>query len=86
MAIANTAKEEMIQQVAEIIVGKAAQGKKPRITAKELEAIARDFDWVGKDIENFTTYVKSPEGKEVFKKTIRMELWKAGYHPKEWEE
>lgn len=85
MAIANSTTEEMIQQVAKIVVGKAAQGKKPEIRAKELEAIARDFDWVGKDIENFTAYVESPEGRELFKRTIRMELWKAGYRPKEWE-
>lgn len=86
MAIANSTMGEMIQQVAEIVVGKAAQGEKPEITAKELEAIAKDFSWADKEILNFCNYIGSPEGKELFKKTVRMELWKAGYRPKEGEE
>ena len=36
--------------------------------------------------KRFFKYTKSPEGQDFFRKTIRTELWKAGYRPKGWEE
>ncbi len=80
MAIANTAKEEQFAtEVAKYLV----EHRKPEITAKELEAIARKVEY--ENIEGLVKYIQSAEGKGYFKKTIRLELWKAGYRPRGWE-
>ena len=80
MTTANpTKEEEFATEVATYLVG---QGK-PTITAKELEAVAKKLGY--EDIKGIISYIQSPEGKEYFKKTIRLELWKAGYRPRGWE-
>jgi len=35
--------------------------------------------------KRYFKYMKSPEGRDFFRKTIRVELWKAGFRPKGWE-
>jgi len=80
VATANPTKEEQFAtEVAKYLV----EQRKPEITAKELEAIARKLGYA--DIEGLIKYIQSTQGKEYFKKTIRLELWQAGYRPRGWE-
>lgn len=77
-----TKEEELMKEVAKAIVGKATEGKKPKITAKELHAICRELELEPEDVDRFTEYIQTPLGKESFKKTVRLEMWKAGYRPR----
>jgi len=80
MATSNpTKKEEFATEVAKYLV----EQRKPEITAKELEAIASKLDY--ENIEDLVKYIQSAEGKEYFKRMIRLELWQAGYRPRGWE-
>jgi len=80
MTTANPIKEEeFATEIAQYLV----EQRKPTIRAKELEAIAKELAY--EDIEGIISYVQSPGGREYFKKTIRLELWQAGYRPKGWE-
>lgn len=74
-----TKEEQFATEVAKYLV----EHRKPEITAKELEAIARKLGYA--DIEGLIKYIQSAQGKEYFKKTIRLELWQAGYRPRGWE-
>jgi len=76
MTTANSTKEEeFATEVAKYLV----EQRKPQITAKELEAIARKVEY--ENIEGLIKYIQSDEGKGYFKKTIRLELLKSGYRP-----
>lgn len=78
MGTVNPAKEEQFAtEVAKYLV----EQRKSEITAKELEAIARKLEY--EDIASLINYIQSAEGRENFKKLIRLELVKAGYRPKE---
>jgi len=80
VATANlTKEEEFATEVAKYLV----EQRKSEITAKELEAIARKLGY--EDIAGIINYIQSNEGRAYFKKTIRLELWQAGYRPKGWE-
>lgn len=80
MAIDNLIKEEgLAQEIARFIVIKKA----PRIRADELESIFKALGYGEKELKDFLSYIWTPEGKEFFRKSIRLELWKAGYRPKE---
>lgn len=78
METVNPAKEEQfVTKVAKYLV----EQRKPEITAKELEAIARELEY--KDIASLINYIQSTEGRGNFKKVVRLELVKAGYQPEE---
>ena len=74
-----TKEEQFATEVAKYLV----EHRKREITAKELEAIARKVEY--ENMEGLIKYFQSAEGKGYFKKTIRLELWKAGYRPRGWE-
>jgi len=74
-----TKEEEFATEVAKYLV---EQGK-PAIVAKELEAVAKKLGY--EDIKGIITYIQSTEGADFFKKSLRLELWKAGYRPRGWE-
>ena len=80
MTTANpTKEEEFATEIAKYLVG---QGK-PAITAKELEAVAKKLGY--EDIKGIINYIQSTKGADFFRKSLRLELWKAGYRPREWE-
>jgi len=79
-----TKEEELMKEVAKTIVDKAAEGKKPKITAKELHSICRELELEPEDVDRFTEYIQTPLGKESFRKKVRLEMWKAGYRPRGW--
>jgi len=77
VATANPIKEEQFAtEVAKYLV----ERRKPKITVKELEAIARELEY--ENIEGLIKYIQSARGKEYFKRTLRLKLWKAGYGPR----
>jgi len=80
MTTANPTKEE---EFATFLAKYLVEQGKPKITAKELEVIARKLEY--ENIEGLLKYIQSAKGKEYFKKTIRLELWQAGYRPRGWE-
>ena len=80
MATANPAIEEgLAQELARYIVAK----KQPIIKAAELESIFKKLGYGEKELSDFTSYVQTHGGEAFFRKSIRLELWKAGYRPKE---
>jgi len=80
VATANPAIEEgLAQEIARYIVAK----RQPAIKSAELESIFKKLGHGEKEISDFTSYVQTQGGKDFFRKSIRLELWKAGYSPKE---
>ncbi len=85
MTTSNPTKEEkLMKEVAKVIVGKASEGKEPRINAKELHSICRELELEPEAVDRFTEYIQTPLGKESFRKKVRLEMWKAGYRPRGW--
>ena len=79
MAIDNLTKEEgLAREIARFLVIKKA----PRIRADELESIFKALGYGEKELKDFLSYIWTPEGKEFFRKAIRLELVIAGYQPK----
>lgn len=74
-----TKEEQFATEVAKYLV----ERRKPEITAKELEAIARELEY--ENIASLINYIQSAEGRTYFKKVIRLELWQAGYRPRGYE-
>ena len=82
MTTANYIKEESIaKEIASFVVAK----RQPEVRANELESIFQELGYGEKELGDFLTYIQTSEGKDFFRKTIRMELWKAGYRPRGWE-
>lgn len=79
-----TKEEELMREAAKILVAKASEGKEPRITAKEFHDITRSLGLPAEELERFTEYLETPLGRESFKKTVRLEMWKTGYRPRGW--
>lgn len=79
-----TKEEELMKEVAKVVVDKASEGKEPGVSAKELEAIALSLEFSHEDLQHFTDYIVTIQGRESFKKTVRLEMWKAGYRPRGW--
>ena len=80
MATANPAIEEGVaQEIAKYLVAK----RQPIIKAAELESIFKELGYGKKELEDFTSYIETQEGKNFFRKAMRLELYKAGYRPKE---
>ncbi len=80
MTTANPTREEDIaQEIAKFLVSK----RQPVIKAGELETIFKELGFGEKEIRDFTSYIHTQGGKNFLRKTIRLELWKAGYRPKE---
>jgi len=80
MLTANPTKEERLSvEIAKFLVAK----RQPRIKADELETIFGELGYGEKELKDFLAYIWTPEGRGYFRNTIRLELWKAGYRPKE---
>ncbi|MBA7578413.1 hypothetical protein ES708_20275 [subsurface metagenome] len=76
VATANPTKEEGIaQEVARYLVAKG----KPILKAGELESLFKKLGYGEKELRDITSYMRTQEGKDFFRKSIRLELWKAGY-------
>ena len=79
VATANPTKEQdLAQEIARYLVAK----RQPIIKAAELESIFKELGLGKKELSDFTSYIESEEGQNFFRKSIRLELWKAGYRPK----
>jgi len=80
VATANPAIEEgLAQEIARYLVAK----RQPIIKADELDSIFKELGYGEKELIDFTSYIETQGGKDFFRKSIRLELWKAGYSPKE---
>lgn len=80
MTTANpTKEEEFVTEVAKYLVERGT----PAIAAKELKTIAKELGY--EDVEGMTNYIRSTEGADFFRKSLRLELWKVGYRPRGWE-
>jgi len=80
MATANpTIEEGLAQEIAKYLVAK----RQPIIKAAELETIFSKLGYGEKEFRDFTSYIEAERGKDFFRKSMRLELWKAGYRPKE---
>lgn len=78
----NPTKEEgLAEHIAQFLVAK----RQPKIKADELESIFKELGYGEKELKDFTSYIWTPEGKDFFRKSIRVELWRAGYRPRGWE-
>jgi hypothetical protein len=79
MATANpTIEEGLAQEIAKYLVAK----RQPIIKAAELESIFKELGHGEKELRDFTSYIQTQEGKDLFRKLVRLELWKAGYRSK----
>ena len=79
MATANpTIEEGLAQEIAKYLVAK----RQPIIKAAELESIFKELGHGEKELRDFTSYIQTQEGKDFFRKLVRLELWKAGYRSK----
>ena len=79
---------KILEEAARLAVEHKLAGLPIELRPGELEKIYRKYADI-MDVplfERVMRYTKSPEGREFFKKTIRTELWKAGFRPKGWEE
>lgn len=82
MVIANPTKEESLaEHIAQFLIAK----RQPRIRADELESIFKELGYGERELKDFLSYIGTPEGKDFFRKAVRIELWKAGYRPRGWE-
>ena len=80
MTTANPAIEEgLAQEIAKYLVAK----RQPIIKSAELESIFKELGYGEKELRDFTSYIETQEGKDFFRKSMRLELYKAGYRPKE---
>ncbi len=79
-----TKEEELMRRAAKFIVGKAKAGRKPQMTPKEFHAVVTDMGLSAEELDEFTAYLETPLGRESFKKTVRLEMWRAGYRPRGW--
>ncbi len=80
VATANPTKEEgLAKEIARYLVAK----RQPIIKVAELESIFTELGHGEKELRDFTSYIQTEGGKDFFRKSIRLELWKAGYRPKE---
>ncbi len=80
MTTANPAIEEgLAQEIAKFLMAK----RQPIIKSAELEGIFKELGYGEKELRDFTSYIETQGGEDFFRKSIRLELWKAGYSPKE---
>ena len=86
--IENEVFNKILEEAASLVVEHKKAGLPFEIREGELETIYRKFADIT-DVplfEQLEKYMKSPEGRGFFGKTIRTKLWEAGYRPKGWEE
>ncbi|MBA7633027.1 hypothetical protein ES703_40583 [subsurface metagenome] len=82
MITANPTKEESLaEHIAHYLIAK----RQPQIRAAELESIFKELGYGEKELKDFNSYILTPEGKDFFRKSIRVKLWRAGYRPRGWE-
>ena len=80
VATANPAIEEgLAQEIARYLIAK----RQPILKAAELESIFKELGYGEKELRDFTSYIETQEGKDFFRKSMRLELYKAGYRPRE---
>lgn len=74
-----TKEEGLAQEIARFLIAKG----EPTIKAVELESIFKELGHEEKELRDFTSYLQTQEGMDFFQKSIRLELVRAGYQPKE---
>jgi len=57
-----------------------------RIAAEDVENVRRKLELTEDDLHESVEYLKTPEGRDTFKRLCLLELWKVGFRPKDWEE
>lgn len=80
--------DKTLEELAKLAVEHKLAGLPLEIRQGEVESIYRKYANIT-DVplfKRFMKYMKSPDGRDFFRKTIRTELWKAGFRPKGWEE
>ena len=80
--------DRILENIAREVVGHKFKGLPPEIHEEELrEIFGKHGDVTDVPLyERFVEYLQSPEGSELFRKNIRLELIKAGHRPKGWRE
>ena len=79
---------KILKEAARLIVEHKLAGLPFEIRPGELESIYRKYADIT-DVPLFQRlmkYMKTSEGHNFFRKTIRLELWDVGFRPKGWEE
>ncbi|MBA7686220.1 hypothetical protein ES703_94661 [subsurface metagenome] len=79
---------KVLEEAARLVIEHKKAGLPFEIRPGELETIYRKYADITDEslFKRFFKYMKSPEGRQYFKKTIRTKLWRAGFSPKGWEE
>jgi len=78
---------KVLEEAARLVIEHKKAGLPLEIRPGELEPIYSKYADINDEalFKEFFKYTKSPEGRDFFRKTIRLELWKAGFRPKGWE-
>jgi len=79
---------KVLEEAARLAVEHKRAGLPIELRPGELESIYKKYADIT-DVplfQRFTKYMESPEGRDFFRKTIRLELWEVGFRPKGWEE
>ncbi len=78
----------VLKEAARLAIEHKLAGLPLEIREGELVDIYRKYADINDEplFKRFMEYSRTSECREYFKKTIRIELWKAGYRPKGWEE
>ena len=78
----------VLKDAAKLVVEHKLDGLPFEIRSEEMDSIYGKYaDVMDAGLfMRFLVYAKSPEGRDFFKRTIRLKLWNAGFRPKGWEE
>ena len=79
---------KVLKDAAMLVVEHKLAGLPFEIQEGELVGIYRKYADITDEplFKRFWKYTKTAECRDFFRKTIRTELWKAGFRPKGWEE
>jgi len=79
---------KVLEEAAKLVVEHKLAGLPLELREHEIEDVYRRYADITDVplLKRFLKYMKTPEGRDFFKGTIRLELWKAGFRPKGWEE
>lgn len=77
-----------LEEAARLTIEHKKAGLPFEIRPGEMESIYRQHaDTTDEPLfKRFLKYASSSEGRNFFRKTVRLELWRAGFRPKGWEE
>ena len=79
---------KVLEEISRLAIEHKKAGLPIEVSQDELESIYSKYADITDEplFKRFFNYMKSPEGRNFFRKATRLELWKAGFRPKGWEE